>query len=585
MAKIMSEDLSEFLASQLTSLHDKVSEYVDQQDDLQKLAAAHKDVLEVIQNSAKNTHTPNKQQGVDALLALPPHLTPQKAKLPSITTTQFGSSHDKNKLAPLKSRRTSVVELTIERHYHEKILKRMASSNALETDRKITKSSSAIFSNSPPAKPTNISENNKVAPISDSSRIESGPIVLPRSTNKVIENDQAIDGDGEEANRQVPVINPDSRVYWFWNALILLLVFWSSISVPVRLAFEVEGGGFVVGFSYFMELCFILDIVVNFFTGYWDVSQGEVIVDVAAIRKHYLHGWFIVDVLSSIPVEMITSGHTSQATNDVALLKILRLLKMFRLVRLLHLKALKDLEYQGYLPPSMIRLFKLVFAFLLATHLVACGYWAVALEQESFWDGSGDAEDMWVPHEKYKSAKVLEQYTEAFYWAMLVFVGSDVAPSNTRETSFTALMMLVGIGVFASVIGSASSLLSNLDATAEQKKSQMDSINHYLKFHSVPKQLRTKIRDYYEYLWISGQSIHDKSLFDQLPESLNLQLDLSLKRKLLEGVAMFRDIQPVSVLAIVRKLKDTIAIPEEVVMRQGEFGDCMYFIKRGRADV
>ena len=71
-----------------------------------------------------------------------------------------------------------------------------------------------------------------------------------------------------------------------------------------------------------------------------------------------------------------------------------------------------------------------------------------------------------------------------------------------------------------------------------------------------------QIQDYYDYLWISGQSVHDKSLFDQLPESLNLQLDLSLKRKLIEGVPMFKAISPLSVLAIIRKLSHTIAIPE-----------------------
>jgi CRP-like cAMP-binding protein len=84
---------------------------------------------------------------------------------------------------------------------------------------------------------------------------------------------------------------------------------------------------------------------------------------------------------------------------------------------------------------------------------------------------------------------------------------------------------------------------------------------------------------------MSGQSIHDKNLFDQLPASLNLQLDLSLKRELIEGVPMFKTISPLSVLAIIRKLTHTIAIPDEIIMRQGEVGDCMYFLMRGQVSV
>jgi hypothetical protein len=37
--------------------------------------------------------------------------------------------------------------------------------------------------------------------------------------------------------------------------------------------------------------------------------------------------------------------------------------------------------------------------------------------------------------------------------------------------------MLAGIAVFASIIGGASSLLSNLDLSAQAQKQQMDSIN------------------------------------------------------------------------------------------------------------
>ena len=57
-------------------------------------------------------------------------------------------------------------------------------------------------------------------------------------------------------------------------------------------------------------------------------------------------------------------------------------------------------------------------------------------------------------------------------------------------------------------------------------------------------------------------------LFDQLPPSLTLQLDLSLKRGLIEGVPMFKEISPLSALAIIRKLTHVIATPEEVIMRQ-----------------
>jgi hypothetical protein len=195
-----------------------------------------------------------------------------------------------------------------------------------------------------------------------------------------------------------------------------------------------------------------------------------------------------------------------------------------------------------------------------------------------------DPEDIWIPAERYHNAPIMEQYGESIYWTMQVFLGNDTHPENSNQTLFTTCFLFVGIGVFASIIGSASSLLSSLDAVAEQQKAQIESISHYMVFHSVPKELRQKISDFYDYLWRSGQSMHDRNLFDQLPESLNIQLDLSLKRKLINKVPMFKELQPSSVLGIIRAMIHTIAIPSEMILRQGEIGETMFFLMKGSCD-
>ena len=83
-------------------------------------------------------------------------------------------------------------------------------------------------------------------------------------------------------------------------------------------------------------------------------------------------------------------------------------------------------------------------------------------------------------------------------------------------------------------------------------------------------QLRLKITEYYEYLQRSGQSVHDKRLFEQLPKSLELQLELSLKSKLITTCGLFEEISALAVLDLVRVLSHTIAIPDELIIREGE---------------
>ena len=386
----LSADLGAHLASEITALYTKLGEYVPDDADSKALAAAQKETLEILFKVAQDA-------------ALAPSLRVEKKPALSALPKHMLSATPKQKLAPsprktmrtIATRRASVVELTMEKEHNEKIMKRIDSQITLnrkrstesETTQELVSFGSPVRTGSrriqplmlpSPAKSrrtllrnqtaTNLMKLNKV----DSSKRDTSAAGRDASGPIHKKGGKAIGPNGEVTDQQVTVINPNSHLYWVWNAIILILVLFSSISVPVRLAFDVSASKTLVDFAKFMEICFILDVGLNFFCAYWDPKKCEIVTDIAEIRAHYLRGWFAIDVLSSIPVEFITASSSSSAANDVALLKTLRLLKLFRLVRLLHLKALQDLEYKGYLPPSMVRLFKLVFSFLLITHLVAC---------------------------------------------------------------------------------------------------------------------------------------------------------------------------------------------------------------------
>ena len=85
---------------------------------------------------------------------------------------------------------------------------------------------------------------------------------------------------------------------------------------------------------------------------------------------------------------------------------------------------------------------------------------------------------------------MVEQYAFAYYWAIMVVQGEATSPETYSEFVYSAIAMLVGIAVFASIIGGASSLLSNLDLMAQAQKQQMDSINQHLRFSRISNELR-----------------------------------------------------------------------------------------------
>ena len=117
----------------------------------------------------------------------------------------------------------------------------------------------------------------------------------------------------KDAQRETRAIDPNSRFFWLWNFLILCLVIESALSVPFKLAFEVTGTRWLLCL---IEVIFVADICVGFRTGYVDEHSGSVIRDAALIRNRYLRGFFWVDLIASLPIELVSLA-LGQQHNDL----------------------------------------------------------------------------------------------------------------------------------------------------------------------------------------------------------------------------------------------------------------------------
>jgi CRP-like cAMP-binding protein len=413
-------------------------------------------------------------------------------------------------------------------------------------------------------------------------------------------------------------IFPDSVMGFRVTFITMLFVLYSAFLIPARLGFNSESraGPLSNTFDFASEFWFMLDIYLSFKMGYTDPDTQELVMDLDAIKANYLHGWFTLDFISSLPVQTATLVYPNMST--FGFLKVFRLCKLFRLVKLLKLKALEDLEDSGAVSPSMIRLCKITFTFCLLMHMTACCFWMIVRQtcvvcteetQDMYWADCGSpytrtsqpafttpdfCPSVWrVQGMSQYTGQVTEAeapslrdaYFFSFYWSIMAMLGDNSAPASNTQFVFSIFMSMIGIVVFSTIIGALSALLSSMDKLGEAKQEQLDSINQYMAFRRVDRALQLRIRAYYKYLWESGQSGHHQQLFDELPPSLSFQLTLSLKEELVVSVPMFRRCPPKTVLALVKLLKSLIAIPEESIIREGARANRMYFCLRGKLEV
>lgn len=342
----------------------------------------------------------------------------------------------------------------------------------------------------------------------------------------------------------------------WWDLTITLTTTYVMIFVPIKVGFSVHptGVGFVL--DVLVDITFLLETTLNFFTSYEDDTTGEEVKEIVKIRQNYLYGWFVIDAISSFPSSLIGTRH--------GLLNLAKLVKISQVYKMSNSGLFKvtTARINRTMNPSMLRMMMLTLVFFVSQHLIACTYFYISNNQSEH--------TSWGPTDEIRSSSLSKQYIDAFYFAIMVTTANDVNPTTHIEKLFTAFMLFVGIVINASIIGNAANLLSNLDKAEIERKNQMDSINEYLRFKKVPLMLQDKIRRYYDYA-LNGR-IRDptETLFVDLPDRMKLALKLNLHEEFIRKVPLFRVCSNAGVVAIIQCLKLVVAMPGEIVVRQGE---------------
>lgn len=82
-----------------------------------------------------------------------------------------------------------------------------------------------------------------------------------------------------------------------------------TLIVPVRLAFsENDTVGWIVAYE-FIDICFLIDIVLTFFSSYSDPLTNDEVTNLRKIAVNYLKGWFFFDAASLVPLDYMVEGN------------------------------------------------------------------------------------------------------------------------------------------------------------------------------------------------------------------------------------------------------------------------------------
>jgi hyperpolarization activated cyclic nucleotide-gated potassium channel 2 len=228
----------------------------------------------------------------------------------------------------------------------------------------------------------------------------------------------------------------------------------------------------------------------------------------------------------------------------------------------------------------LFRIARLVSVFFFVLHYLACTYHYIGRKSRH---RNGD--ETWKYYARNGSDRgVAFRWVQSFYAVLAVGLGNNLSPTNTLQALHSSVTLLVGISMTSIGIGAITSLLANKDVVQARRRMKLKQIESYLSKHEVPDELSRTIGEYYEYIWASQMQL-DGELFADLTEVLKLKLALAIKRRFIMECPLFKELDAWAIINLVRKLAHEVFVPDQVVMAEGELGDAMYFVIRGRLRV
>jgi len=372
--------------------------------------------------------------------------------------------------------------------------------------------------------------------------------------------------------------------HYHWLCVITLAVLYNLTVVVGRAVFWELDNMFPSGWmvlDYICDILYIVDIVVRMHEGY--LEQGLLVRKPHLLWRNYFNSrYFPLNVISILPTDL--AYFYFRQPFDQKCLKpfcpvIVRLNRIFRADRM---KEFFDRTETRTNSPNAFRILQVVILIVILIHWNACIFFTI-----SFFIGFG--EDKWVYNNSmtYENDSLATQYIYSFYWSTLTLttIGETPQPERDLEYFFVTIDFLVGVLIFATIVGNIGSMITNMNASRAEFRNKMDAIKQYMSFRKVGKDLEQRVIKWFDYLWSNKQSMDEKSVLEMLPDKLKAEIAIHVHLDTLKKVRIFQDCEKGLLVDLVLKLKLQVFSPGDYVCRKGDVGKEMYIIKRGKLDV
>ncbi|MBF0136653.1 MAG: ion transporter [Magnetococcus sp. DMHC-1] len=364
---------------------------------------------------------------------------------------------------------------------------------------------------------------------------------------------------------------PKGRFRIYWDYVILMAVSWYGLSVPIEIALKLD----IPDWSYMLDVVltifFMVDMYVNFHTPF--LKDGEQITDIHAIRRRYLKSRFIIDLISTIPWDLLCLFYFGNDPQALALIRTVRLTRALRLVLVPSVMADLRSHTEHALVDTIrlgashrLKVLKMLFWVVMGLNALACG---------------------WILLHETPNKEPLSIYIQAMYWLVVTVatVGyGDITPTTDISRIYATLVMVVGIGMYGFIIGNISTTIANANSFENRRQEKFAALSAFMRQYNIPLRLQGDIFSFYNH-FMTERAALTSEILQELPPELQREINRYVNMVMLRNVPFFAQASEECLSDMVECLTTRICTPREQVIRAGDKGDEMFFLSHGVVEV
>ncbi|XP_038165480.1 cGMP-gated cation channel alpha-1 [Arvicola amphibius] len=378
----------------------------------------------------------------------------------------------------------------------------------------------------------------------------------------------------EEEKKEVVIIDPSGNTYYNWLLCITLPVMYNWTMIIARACFDELQSDYLeywLIFDYVSDIIYVVDMFVRTRTGY--LEQGLLVKEkVKLIEKYKANLQFKLDVLSMVPTDLL---YFKMGWNypEIRLNRLLRISRMFEFFQRTETRT-------NY--PNIFRISNLVMYIVIIIHWNACVYYSIS-------KAIGFGNDTWVYPDVNdpEFGRLARKYVYSLYWSTLTLttIGETPPPVLDSEYIFVVVDFLIGVLIFATIVGNIGSMISNMNAARAEFQARVDAIKQYMNFRNVSKDMEKRVIKWFDYLWTNKKTVDEKEVLKYLPDKLRAEIAINVHLDTLKKVRIFADCEAGLLVELVLKLQPQVYSPGDYICKKGDIGREMYIIKEGKLAV